>query len=109
MVSNCVLLFREGAIGMIVAKKKSLIKRLNTFMVWIRVSITLCTGALCVKLQIQQESKPLPPPKLEGKRDIMPGEEMIGERRKKNPERQKMSQKGKTENKDKRTDVDVKL
>ena len=39
----------------------------------------------------------------------MPGEEMIGERRKKNPERQKMSQKGKTENKDKRTDVDVKL
>ena len=97
-----------------VAKKKILIKSLNTFM--FRKRVFFCTGVCTVSLlilyrqklslqesvlpgvQLYRETKPPPPPKLRGKKDIV----TEGKDPKKRAE--KGQQTGKKENKKRRTD-----
>ena len=96
MPSNFVPLFRV-AIVMIVAKKKILIKSLNTLMVRQRVVVTLqIAGIQKVTCRIPTRGrKPLPPPKLGGKRDIMTEKGMTGRVPKKNLKGQQTEEKRK--------------
>ena len=75
---------------MIFAKKKIFIKSLNTLMVQHRVLMILWTiftgsqrveGVQGVTCRVPtRDTKPPPPPKLRGKKDVMPGKRMKGGR-----------------------------